>query len=35
MFLKYKIFGNGIEINTIRSIVRALYKPVSKKDTLF
>jgi DNA (cytosine-5)-methyltransferase 1 len=31
----YKIFGNGIEINTIRSIVRGLYKPVKKLDTLF
>jgi DNA-cytosine methyltransferase len=31
----YKIFGNGIEINTIRSIVRGLYKPKAKLDTLF
>ena len=29
------LLENGIEINTIRSIVRGLYKPVSKKDTLF
>ena len=31
----YKIAGNGIEINTMRSIIRALYKPVKKVGSLF
>ena len=30
----YKIAGNAIEVNTIRSIIRSLYKP-KPKDTLF
>jgi len=31
----YKIAGNGIEINTMRSIIRQLYKPVKSKNSLF
>lgn len=31
----YKIFGNGIEINSISSIVRAIYKPTIKQGSLF
>ena len=31
----YKIAGNGIEINTMRSILRQLYKPVKKVGSLF
>ena len=31
----YKIAGNGIEINTMRSIVRQLYKPVKSSLSLF
>ena len=31
----YKIAGNGIEVGTIRSIVRQLYKYVKPVDTLF
>lgn len=31
----YKIAGNGIEINTMRSIIRQLYKPTKPKDSLF
>lgn len=31
----YKIAGNGIEVETIRSIIRQLYKPAKAKNTLF
>jgi len=31
----YKIAGNGIEINTMRSIIRQLYRPVKLKGSLF
>jgi site-specific DNA-cytosine methylase len=31
----YKIAGNGIEINTMRSILRSLYKPVKRVNSLF
>ena len=31
----YKIAGNGIEINTMRSIIKQLYMPVKLKDSLF
>ena len=31
----YKIAGNGIEINTMRSIIRQLYKPVRNSMSLF
>ncbi len=31
----YKIAGNGIEVNTIRSIVRQLYKAEKQIDSLF
>jgi DNA (cytosine-5)-methyltransferase 1 len=31
----YKIAGNGIEVNTMRSILRSLYKPVKNKGSLF
>jgi DNA (cytosine-5)-methyltransferase 1 len=31
----YKIAGNGIEINTMRSILKQLYKPVKKVGSLF
>ena len=31
----YKIAGNGIEINTMRSILRSLYKPTKNKGSLF
>lgn len=31
----YSIAGNGIEVNTLRSIVRAMYKNEKPKDTLF
>ena len=31
----YKIAGNGIEINTMRSIIRQLYKPTKPNGSLF
>lgn len=31
----YKIAGNAISVNVMQSLLRSLYKPVSKKDTLF
>jgi len=31
----YKIAGNGIEINTMRSIIRQLYRPTKPKGNLF
>ncbi len=31
----YKIAGNAIEVNTMRSIIRQLYKPIKPKGTLF
>lgn len=31
----YKIAGNGIEINTMRSIIRQLYRPVKSVGSLF
>jgi len=31
----YKIAGNGIEVNTVRSILRQLYKPVKSVYSLF
>jgi len=31
----YRIAGNGIEIETMRSVIRQIYKPKKAKDTLF
>jgi DNA (cytosine-5)-methyltransferase 1 len=31
----YKIAGNAIEVNSISSIIRQIYKPVKRLDTLF
>lgn len=31
----YRIAGNGIEVNTLRSIIRSLYKPTNPKGSLF
>jgi DNA (cytosine-5)-methyltransferase 1 len=31
----YKIAGNAISVNVMQSLLRSLYKPVHKKDTLF
>jgi len=31
----YKIAGNAIEVNTMRSLIRQLYKPVKQNNTLF
>lgn len=31
----YKIAGNGIEINTMRSLIRQLYIPVKNIGSLF
>lgn len=31
----YKIAGNAISVNVMQSLLRSLYKPVFKKDTLF